>query len=243
DNHNACLNSPARAASAYTVAASTQTDARWTVSSAVGSNFGTCVKIFAPGAAIVSAARTSDTASIAMNGTSMAAPHVAGAAAILLDDNSSLTPAQVASILTNRATTGVLSNIGSGSPNRLLFTRLTPPVARFTFTCSLLSCSFDASGSTADAGIVSYSWSFGDSTSGSGVTTSHSFEATGAYTVTLTVTDTSGQQSSKSKKVSVVSNAPPPAENYFTVPQCRLVDTRQPTPEIPEPTPLTTDQT
>jgi PKD repeat protein len=105
-----------------------------------------------------------------------------------------------------------------------------PPVARFAFTCSGLSCSLNASSSTDNVGITSYSWSFGDSTSGFGVTPSHPFGATGVYTVTLTVTDTHGLQSSTSKKVSVNGAVPLPAEGYFPVSPCRLVDTRNTTP-------------
>ena len=66
------------------------------------------------------------------------------------------------------------------------------PVASFTYNCTLLSCAFDASGSTDDQGIVSYSWSFGDSTTGSGVSPTHSYAATGSFPVTLTVTDGAG---------------------------------------------------
>lgn len=101
-----------------------------------------------------------------------------------------------------------------------------PPVARFSFTCSGLSCSFDSSGSTDNVGIVSRSWSFG----GSSVTAGHTFPATGAYTVTLTVTDSHGLQSSVSRKVSVASPSSLAAEGYFTVPPCRVLDTRGTTP-------------
>jgi PKD repeat protein len=101
-----------------------------------------------------------------------------------------------------------------------------PPTALFSFTCSALSCSFDGSGSTDDRGIVSYAWTFGDSLSGSGATASHSYAATGNYSVTLTVTDTNGLTSSVSRKVSVNSDALPAAESFFTVPRCRVLDTR-----------------
>jgi len=117
---NACFNSPAGAASAFTVGSTTQADAR-----NPDSSFGPCIEMFAPGTAITSAWNTSDTATNMLTGTSMAAPHVAGAAAILLEGNPRLTPAQIASILTNRATSGVLTNIGTGSPNLLLYTRQT----------------------------------------------------------------------------------------------------------------------
>jgi PKD repeat protein len=104
-----------------------------------------------------------------------------------------------------------------------------PPTARFNFTCSGVSCSFDASGSTDDHGIVSYSWTFGDSTSGLGVTPSHIF-ATGSYTVTLTVADGNGLTSSMSRKVSVTDEIPGAAESFFTVPPCRIANTLTTTP-------------
>ena len=103
-----------------------------------------------------------------------------------------------------------------------------PPVANFSFACTGLSCSFNGTGSAGTG--ITYAWSFGDSTNGTGSTASHQYGVTGAYTVTLTVTDPWGQQSSKSKKVSVISDEPLPAENYFTVAPCRLIDTRNTTP-------------
>ncbi|MCT2280623.1 S8 family peptidase [Micromonospora chalcea] len=113
---NACNSSPARVAAAITVGSTTNTDARSSFS-----NYGSCVDIFAPGSSITSAWRTSDTATNTISGTSMASPHVAGAAALVLSANTSYTPAQVASYLTSNATTGKVTSPGTGSPNRLLF--------------------------------------------------------------------------------------------------------------------------
>ena len=113
---NACNSSPARVASAITVGATTSTDAK-----ASYSNYGTCLDLFAPGSSIKSAWYTSSTATNTISGTSMASPHTAGAAALVLSANPSFTPAQVRDSLVNNATANVVTNAGSGSPNRLLF--------------------------------------------------------------------------------------------------------------------------
>ncbi|HEV8659301.1 MAG TPA: S8 family serine peptidase [Thermoanaerobaculia bacterium] len=113
---DACTTSPARAANAITVSAtdSTDTKASWT-------NYGTCVDIFAPGVNITSAWYSSNTATNTISGTSMATPHVCGAAALYVAANPGSTPAQVASALTSNATSGVVKSPGTGSPNRLLY--------------------------------------------------------------------------------------------------------------------------
>ncbi|MBA2949829.1 S8 family peptidase [Streptomyces himalayensis] len=119
ENTNASSSSPARVASAITVASSTSADARSSFS-----NYGSVVDIFAPGSSITSTYNTSDTATSSLSGTSMASPHVAGAAAVYLGANPSATPSQVASALTSAAATGVITSPGTGSPNRLL--QITP---------------------------------------------------------------------------------------------------------------------
>ncbi|KWV32903.1 peptidase S8 [Micromonospora rifamycinica] len=119
---DACGFTPARVAEAITVNASTTADAR-----ASFSNWGTCTDIFAPGEGIVSASNASDTATASLSGTSMAAPHVAGAAALVLAGNPGLTPAQVAATLFDASTPNKITNPGTGSPNRLLYTGSAPP--------------------------------------------------------------------------------------------------------------------
>ncbi|WP_030487602.1 S8 family peptidase [Micromonospora chokoriensis] len=121
---NACNTSPARTTEAITVGSTTSSDARSSFS-----NIGTCLDIFAPGSSITSAWYTSNTATNTISGTSMATPHVVGAAALVASANPTWTPAQVRNQLVANATPNVVSNPGSGSPNLLLYvgTGTTPP--------------------------------------------------------------------------------------------------------------------
>ncbi|MGA1260226.1 MAG: fibronectin type III domain-containing protein, partial [Ilumatobacteraceae bacterium] len=115
--------SPASEPSAITVGATASNDSR-----ASFSNFGTLLDIFAPGVSIVSAGHRSSTETIMLSGTSMAAPHVAGAVALLLEENPGLSPDDVASTLASYATPDVVTDPRE-SVNRLLYTRArwTPP--------------------------------------------------------------------------------------------------------------------
>lgn len=116
---DACNFTPARTPEAITVGASDRNDKRsiWTAGS---SNWGKCLDIWAPGSDIVSASHSNDTGTRSMGGTSMASPHVAGAAALYLSANPSATPAQVRSALVGAATPNKLTDIKTGSPNLLL---------------------------------------------------------------------------------------------------------------------------
>ncbi|MGW2327386.1 S8 family peptidase [Streptomyces sp. NPDC001700] len=106
--------SPGRVPEAITVGATDRADRR-----SPFSNYGPAVDLFAPGDRIVSASRASDTAAATLSGTSMAAPHVAGAAALYLAAHRSATPARVSAALT-AAAEGAVRNPGRGAPNRLL---------------------------------------------------------------------------------------------------------------------------
>lgn len=116
-NANACNYSPSSAPNAITVGATEKTDLR-----ASYSNFGTCLDVFAPGSLITSSWIGSNTATSTISGTSMASPHVAGVAALMLEKNPNATPLQIRNDLVAFATPNVVNSPGTGSPNILLAT-------------------------------------------------------------------------------------------------------------------------
>lgn len=113
ENQDACNGSPARAAAAFTIGATTSRDAR-----ASFSNYGSCVDILAPGQSITSASYLSDTGSRILSGTSMATPHVAGAVALYLGVFPDATPTEVEAALVAGSARGVTGL--RGEPDRLL---------------------------------------------------------------------------------------------------------------------------
>ncbi|MEU9147128.1 S8 family peptidase [Streptomyces sp. NPDC048349] len=115
ESTDASTKSPARVAEAITVGATTSSDAK-----ASYSNYGSILDIFAPGSSITSSWGTGDTATNTISGTSMASPHVAGAAALYLSQNPASTPVQVRDGLVSASTPNVVTSPGTGSPNRLL---------------------------------------------------------------------------------------------------------------------------
>ena len=199
-NKSACDISPARVGSAITVGAADMADQR-----ASFSNYGLCVDLFAPGVDITSAWHTTDTATQISQGTSMAAPHVAGAAAMYLQMNPGANAQQVRAFLTSETTKDIVTSSNSAN-DHLLFalwgaTPILPiniaPAASFTYSCAAgQTCTFDGTGSTdADGTVAAYHWNFGDGFSASGPAVQHTFNLIGNYTVSLTVSDNLGEAS------------------------------------------------
>ena len=203
DGSDACRFSPASAAEAITVGATSSAD-----KSASFSNYGPCLDINAPGVYVLSSWYTSDAATEMLSGTSMATPHVAGAAALYLQSHPSAQPSEVSWVLSNIATRGALALNGTGSPNLLLnITDIQnpppppvvsdqPPTASFTSSCKRnTGCTFDASASSDDRGIVTYEWSWGDgyTTITTSPVAAHAYPFMNWWNVTLVVRDASGQ--------------------------------------------------
>jgi len=210
---DACNQSPAAEPSAITVAASNTSDAQ-----SYYSNWGSCVDLYAPGDAIVSAHMSGGY--VQMTGTSMSSPHVAGAAALVLQSTPSASPADVASRLTALAAARRLTGLGKGSPNRLLQvaglsdTLVSPsptpapaaPVASFSVSCQAnrSGCTVDASRSTDGSPITGWFWDFGNGTTSTiGPNTSVQYRAIGQYTIALTIKDGLGRSATAVQTVKI----------------------------------------
>ncbi|MFE9215580.1 S8 family peptidase [Streptomyces lavendulae] len=115
DAKDACFVSPASAQRVVTVAASNQYDEETSFS-----NYGSCTTLYGPGEGIVSAKLGGG--SVALDGTSMASPHVAGVAALYKAAHPKADPAELYEFLEGESTKDVLTKIGKSSPNKLLFT-------------------------------------------------------------------------------------------------------------------------
>lgn len=113
---SACNQSPSRVSEVIAVSATDSYDYRPN-----SANYGNCVDIFAPGVDITSAWIGSNTASRVLSGTSLATPHVAGVAVLYLESSPTRTPAQVWQQISDSASAGVVGNLGTGSPDRLIY--------------------------------------------------------------------------------------------------------------------------
>jgi subtilisin len=192
------------------------------------SNWGSAVDIAAPGVCILSTYPVGKGTYGTISGTSMASPHAAGALALLATGNNNPSNAtdvtnlynQVKSagnvIWTDDSGDGIKEPLLDVSNTTLFSPKLIagsggggtvnqPPTASFTSKCSGLTCTFDASGSTDDDTITSYTWNFGDNTSQDTehAVVTHTYSKKGTYTVTLTVEDDQGLTGQTSKNVRV----------------------------------------
>jgi subtilisin family serine protease/Tol biopolymer transport system component len=198
DASDACLRSPARVPAALTVGATTSADEL-----AGFSNRGPCVDLLAPGQDVTSAAIYSDTGSTTLSGTSMATPHVSGAAALLLGREPTLTPATVGARLTSLATPGTITGVPGDTANLLLTTLttalpLTAPAA--TRLPDALTGRAYRAPLRASGGLGPYSWSVPAGSPPAGLTLSTAgvlggtpTTAGGPVTFTARVQDSAGR--------------------------------------------------
>jgi subtilisin family serine protease len=187
------------------------------------SNWGATVEIAAPGVCILSTFPIERGEYGTISGTSMASPHVAGAAALLASNG--VLPADIRDKLLHGGNSDWADDSGDNVKEPLLeisdtnvFTPTlvatggggggdtnNPPLASFDFVCTELSCNFSDTSTDGDGSVVAWSWNFGDGNSSSVRNSGHLYASGGTYTVTLTVTDDDGASDDVTQSVTVVS--------------------------------------
>jgi subtilisin family serine protease len=211
---DACKYSPARVREALTVGATNRSDEK-----ASWSNYGECIDLFAPGVGITSAFNTSNTATEVYSGTSMSSPHVAGVAALYLETDPAASGALVFATIRAATTKGVVHN-SLTAKNDMLYSLAwdgsdipppsenQPPSASFNYSCTGLTCQFTDTSTDSDGTIAGWGWNFGDGASSTEQNPSHTYAASGTYTVALTVTDDGGATGTTSQPVTVTALPP-----------------------------------
>lgn len=243
---DACAMSPGKLKDVITVGATDNSDSRpsW-------SNYGSCIAMFAPGVSVSSADYYSDVSLASWNGTSVAAPMVSGAVALYLQGHPTASPATVRSAIVGNTTGNVVSNT-SGSANKLLYTSwigsgtstVAPPPAPtpaplasvggigVSYRCASRVCAFDAGASAPTGGVTSYSWSFGDGSSASGRTVTHTYGSSTSYTWNLSIVTGTGKKYGTSKSIT-----PASASGFATSTAPTYVPPTTP-PSTPVPSPI-----
>lgn len=191
-NQDACNFMPSGMTSIVTVGGTDINDQRWVVDATAGSNFGSCVDLFAPAKDTLAITKTGAVGSV--GGTSSAAPHVTGAAALYFQSHPSITASArqstVGGWLTSNASNGVVGNPGAGSPNKFLFTK--EHDACFTWSCNQTTrvCNYSSACSILPSGVIYYSWDMGDGTiyyGGAYSSFNHTYASPGNYQARLTM--------------------------------------------------------
>ncbi|WP_425486502.1 S8 family serine peptidase [Chiayiivirga flava] len=224
DNANVSGFSPGNCANIISVASNDKEGNR-----ASYSNYGSLIDVTAPGGETATSSKgvlsTLNTGSNTpgsetyafYQGTSMAAPHVAGVVALMQSVGSTKTPAQIETMLKNTARplpgscsggcgagivdayAAVVAAGGGGGGGNVA------PVANYTFTTSGLTATFTNTSTDSDGTIASRSWNFGDGTTSTAASPSKTYSSAGTYNVTLTVTDDDGASNATTKSVTVTS--------------------------------------